>query len=120
MLFRSPCKGWVLPAAYVANTPANPTGTNSPLTYGAVIKNSLVGPGYTDWDTGLQRYFNFTERINLQFRAEYFNILNHTNFGDPGLTVSSPGSFGRITGTAGNNGNTNDPRIAQLALKLAF
>jgi hypothetical protein len=114
------CKGWVLPSAYVANTPANPTGPNSPLTYGSVIKNSLVGPGYTDWDTALQRYFNFTERINLQFRAEYFNVLNHTNFGDPALTVSSPGSFGRITGTAGNNGNTNDPRIAQLALKLSF
>jgi carboxypeptidase family protein len=114
------CRGWVLPAAYIANTPANPTGPNPALTYGSVIKNSLVGPGYTDWDTALQRYFKITERVNLQFRAEYFNVLNHTNFGDPALSVATPGSFGRITGTAGNNGSTNDPRIAQLALKLAF
>jgi Carboxypeptidase regulatory-like domain len=114
------CRGWVLPAAFVANTLANPTGPNSPLVYGNVVKGSLVGPGYTDWDASLQRYFKFTERVNLQFRAEYFNILNHTNFGDPALSVATPGSFGRITGTASNNGSTNDPRIAQLALKLAF
>ena len=59
-------------------------GLNSPLVYGNVIKGSLVGPGYTDWDAALHRYFKFTEKVNLQFRAEYFNVLNHTNFGNPG------------------------------------
>jgi hypothetical protein len=114
------CRGWVVPAAYVANTLANATGANSPLVYGNVVKGSLVGPGYTDWDAALHRYFNITEKVNLQFRAEYFNILNHTNFGNPALAVSSPSTFGRITGTSSNNGSTNDPRIAQLSLKLAF
>ena len=84
-----------------------------------MIKGSFTGPGYTDWDAALHRYFPITEGINLQFRAEYFNILNHTNFGDPGTSLSSS-SFGRITGTTGNNGFTNDPRIAQLSLKLNF
>jgi hypothetical protein len=103
------------PAAFTVNTTyaANPA-----LAYGNVIKNSFVGPRYTDWDAGLQRYFNFTERVNLQFRAEYFNLMNHTNFGDPSTNLTS--NFGKITSTAGNNGQTNEPRIAQLALKLAF
>jgi hypothetical protein len=114
------CRGWVVPAAYVANTLANASGPNSPLVYGNVVKGSLVGPGYTDWDAALHRYFKITEKANLQFRAEYFNILNHTNFGNPALAVSSPSTFGRITGTSSNNGSTNDPRIAQLSLKLAF
>jgi len=114
------CRGWVLPTAFVANTLANATGQNSPLVYGNVVKGSLVGPGYTDWDAALHRYFKVTEKVNLQFRAEYFNVLNHTNFGNPALTVSSPTTFGRITGTSSNNGSTNDPRIAQLSLKLAF
>ncbi len=114
------CRGWVVPSAFVANTLANASGVNSPLVYGNVIKGSLVGPGYTDWDAALHRYFKITEKANLQFRAEYFNVLNHTNFGNPALTVSSPSTFGRITGTSSNNGSTNDPRIAQLSLKLAF
>jgi hypothetical protein len=114
------CRGWVLPSAFTANTLANPAGPNSPLVYGNVIKGSLTGPGYTDWDAALHRYFKFTERVNLQFRAEYFNILNHTNFGDPALSVATPSTFGRITGTTSNNGTPNDPRIAQLSLKLAF
>jgi hypothetical protein len=59
------------------------------------------------------------ERAALQFRAEYFNLFNHTNFGDPGTTLG--GSFGQITGTTPQNGAAaNDPRIAQLSLKLNF
>ncbi len=110
-----PCKSYLNPAAFTVNTTyaANPA-----LAYGNVIKNSFVGPRYTDWDAGLQRYFKITERVNLQFRAEYFNLMNHTNFGDPSTNLSS--NFGKITSTAGNNGATNEPRIAQLALKLAF
>ena len=56
------------------------------------------------------------------FRAEYFNLLNHTNLGDPGTTVG--GSLGKITSTSPQNWSgtapQNDPRIAQLSLKLVF
>jgi hypothetical protein len=62
------------------------------------------------------------ERTALQFRAEYFNVLNHTNLGDPNTTTNS--TFGRITSTSPQNwagtAPQNDPRIAQLSLKLVF
>ncbi len=62
----------------------------------------------------------FCKRVNLQFRAKYFNILNHTNFGDPNTTAGGS-SFGRITRTSPQSTDiTNDPRIAQFSLKLAF
>jgi len=110
------CRGWLLPTAFSPN-PAY--ASNPALGYGNVIKGSFTGPRYTDWDTSLHRVFKITERFNMQFRAEYFNVVNHTNFGDPGTSLSSS-SFGRITGTTSNNGFVNDPRIAQLALKLNF
>jgi hypothetical protein len=104
------CKSWLNPASF----------TNNPVgTFGTVKKGAFVGPQYTDWDASLTKNFSFTERTYLQFRAEYFNLLNHTNFGDPGTTTNS--TFGRITSTSPQNANfTNDPRIAQLSLKLVF
>jgi hypothetical protein len=106
------CKSYLNPASF----------TNNPVgTYGDVTKGAFVGPQYADWDASLARRFNFTERVNLQFRAEYFNLLNHTNFGDPNTTTN--GTFGQITSTSPQNSAssvTNNPRIAQLSLKLAF
>lgn len=97
------CKDWLAPAAFAAA----PVGQD-----GNLRKNSLVGPRFVDWDAALFRSVNIHEGVALQFRAEYFNVLNHTNFADPGTTVTSS-SFGRIT-------TANDPRIGQLSLKLTF
>ena len=97
------CKDWLNPGAFAAA----PVGQD-----GNLRKNSLVGPRFVDWDAAIFRSVNFHERAALQFRAEYFNLLNHTNFGNPGTTVSSS-SFGKIT-------TANDPRIGQLSLKLTF
>jgi len=104
------CKSYLNPASF----------TNNPVgTFGNVQKGEFTGPQYADWDASLARTFNFTERAYFQFRAEYFNLMNHTNFGDPGTTTNA--TFGRITSTAPQNSNyTNDPRIAQLSLKLVF
>jgi hypothetical protein len=105
------CKSYLNPASF-----ANPTVAG---TFGTYVKGSLVGPQYLDWDASLARRFAFSERVNLQFRAEYFNLPNHTNFGDPNTTVNS--TFGQITSTTPQNATiTNDPRIAQLSLKLVF
>jgi carboxypeptidase family protein len=99
----------------------NPTSFANPATggFGTFVKGALVGPRYADWDVSLTRMFPIGERTNLQLRAEYFNVLNHTNLGDPGTTLGS--TFGRITSTTGQNADiANDPRIAQLSLKLIF
>ena len=103
------CKPYLNPA----NFSTNPSYTvNLPLSYGNIVKGSFVGPRYIDWDTSLQRYFPIHEATQLQFRAEYFNMLNHTNFLDPQASVTNS-AFGRIL-------SANDPRIAQLSLKLIF
>lgn len=100
----------------------NPDGftDNAPGTYGDITKGEFVGPRYTDLDAGLARSFPITESSYLQFRADYFNVLNHTNFGDPNTTAATS-NFGQITSTSPQNSDyTNDPRIAQLSLKLVF
>ena len=61
-------------------------------------------------DLSANKYFNFTERWRLQYRAEFFNALNHTQLNNPDTTVTDS-SFGRITGARA-------PRIIQMALKL--
>lgn len=107
------CKSYLNPASFTNNAPG---------TYGTFVKGSLVGPSYADWDTSIARKFPMGERAGLQFRAEYFNVLNHTNLGDPNTTTNS--TFGRITSTSPQNwagtAPQNDPRIAQLSLKLVF
>ena len=76
-------------------------------------KDSFVGPRYINWDASLTRGFGLgREGTELRFRAEYFNLANHTNLGDPNLQQSST-SFGRITSDV-------SPRIAQLSLKVLF
>jgi len=102
----------------------NPTSfTNNPAgTFGTVVKGSFVGPHYADWDGSLARKFPIKERTVLRFEADYFNLFNHTNLGDPTTTLGS--TFGRITSTSPQNwagtAPQNDPRIAQLSLKLLF
>ncbi|HEV2322814.1 MAG TPA: carboxypeptidase regulatory-like domain-containing protein, partial [Terracidiphilus sp.] len=100
----SPCVKWLNPAAFTE--PA--TGT-----FGNTGKNSFRGPAYTTWDMGLFKKIPVTERVHFQFRAEFFNALNHTNLNNPTSGVNSAG-FGTINGAA------SDPRIGQLALKMLF
>lgn len=104
------CKSYLNPASFTNNAPG---------TYGDITKGAFVGPQYADLDAGLARNFPIREDSYVQFRADYFNVLNHTNFGDPNTTTNS--TFGQITSTSPQNSNyTNDPRIAQLSLKLVF
>ncbi len=106
----SACRSWLNPASFSTN----PSYTvNVPLSYGNVVKGSFVGPQFASWDVSVIRTFPIHERLDLQFRAEFFNVLNHTNFGDP-QNAETSSSFGRVTSTNG------DPRIGQLSLKLAF
>jgi len=85
----------------------NPLGT-----FGNAGHNSLRGPSYTVVDMALSRNVKITERVNLQPRAEAFNLLNHPNFNGPVANVSSS-TFGRIQ-------TARDPRILQASMKLTF
>lgn len=104
------CKSYLNPSNFTNNAAG---------AYGNVKKGAFVGPQYAGWDATMGRKFPIKGGSYMQFRAEYFNILNHTNFGDPNTTDNS--TFGRITSTAPQNSNyNNDPRIAQFSLKLVF
>jgi hypothetical protein len=75
----------------------------------------LVGPGLFNADVTLMKNTVITERLNLQFRAEFFNVLNHANFSNPVSDVTSS-AFGRIANT---NPNTF-PRQIQFGLRLGW
>jgi hypothetical protein len=93
------------------------TATNYPLgTFGNTGKGEFSGPQYWDFDAGLlKNWAVVSDRVHLQFHAEFFNVLNHTQLGNPNLTANAQG-FGSITGLATNA----SPRVGQLALKLLF
>jgi Carboxypeptidase regulatory-like domain len=90
----------------------NSFGAPAPNTFGNAGRNILIGPGTFNIDFSAHKLFTLTERMNLQFRAEFFNVLNHTQFNNPD-TVLSDSTFGRIT-------TARDPRVVQGALKLVF
>ena len=87
-------------------------------TYGNIGRGTLRGPGLADVDFSVFKNTGITEKTSLQFRAEFFNLLNRSNFGPPNTTVFSSTSVspsaGLITTTATN------PRQIQLGLKLIF
>ncbi len=95
-------------------------------------RNSARGPNYWNLDSGLLKNFDLTERLKLQFRAEFFNVLNHPNFENPrNATQGSPtvtsGLFGQTccataaVASAQNVNPVGEPmRVMQLGLKLNF
>lgn len=100
-----PCRSFLNISSF--SVPANGT-------FGNVQKGQFRGPHYLNWDAGIYRIFPIHESLSLQFRAEYFNVLNHTNLADPVNDVAASG-FGTVI----SNGNYT-PRIAQFSLKLRF
>ena len=70
------------------------------------------GPGINNWDTALLRDMRLTEKKIIQFRFEFFNAFNHTQFNNPSGSVTNA-NFGKVT-------SARSPRIAQVALKFLF
>ena len=86
---------------------------NSPVQqFGTAGRNIAQGPGYANWDFSAFKNIPVTEGKELQFRAEFFNVLNHTNFRLPDSDISSP-TFNHIL-------EAQPPRLIQLALKFQF
>ena len=81
---------------------------NAPRTY-----TGLRGDGVRNVDFALHKNTRITEKLNLQFRAEYFNLMNHPQFAPPNANLGAA-QFGTVTAQA------NQPRIVQLALKLSY
>ena len=78
-------------------------------------RNVLRGPGQRNLDFSVIKHFAITEKRNIEWRSEFFNIFNITNFVNPGNNISTANTFGVISGKSGNK-----PRIIQFALKLNF
>ena len=78
-------------------------------------RTPVLGPGFVNTDFSLIKHFPLPrEGMRLDFRAEFFNIFNHPQFGEPSSDINSPGNFGVIASTV------NNPRLIQFALKLQF
>jgi len=74
----------------------------------------LRGPGQRNLDIAMERSFQIVESLHLNFRAEFFNLTNTSNFSNPNVNLSSGQAFGIINSTATN------PRIIQFAGKILF
>ncbi|HEV3511453.1 MAG TPA: carboxypeptidase regulatory-like domain-containing protein [Candidatus Sulfotelmatobacter sp.] len=100
---------WLNAGAFQRITP----DPNSPVQqFGTAGRNIAQGPGYGDWDFSAFKRIPVTEGKEFQFRAEFFNLLNHTNFRLPDSDISSP-TFNQIL-------TALPPRLIQLALKFEF
>jgi hypothetical protein len=87
--------------------------------YGTSPRNFIYGPGQKNVDFSVVKFIPVTERVNMQFRTEFFNAFNFVNFANPisSYTTGVAGSYallGNITSTA------SGPRVIQFALKLSF
>ncbi len=80
--------------------------------FGNAGRSLVSGPGVNSWDFSFSKRTEITENVTLQFRAEFFNFFNHTQFWGVAATLGAS-TFGRVT-------SARDPRIGQLGLRLLF
>jgi TonB dependent receptor-like, beta-barrel len=87
--------------------------------FGSLGRNVVIGPTFNNLDFSVIKTIRIWEIARAQFRAEFFDLFNHANFGQPGNVVGTP-SFGRITNTRFPTGESGSSRQVQFALKLIF
>jgi hypothetical protein len=102
-LYMYTTSAWINPEAFVRQ----PAGT-----FGNAGRDIFVNPGSITWDMAISREFKMKERWKLQFRSDFFNIMNHANWNGPTTTITS-GTFGQIT-------SFGSPRIIQMSMKLFY
>jgi hypothetical protein len=103
----SPSNLWFNPSAF-----SNPKGHL--LGNGQRRYDVLRGPGYSNEDVGVLKYWRFKERASIQFRAELLNVLNRHHFNNPNTGLGNASNFGYITGMTGS------PRNVQMGLRLGW
>jgi hypothetical protein len=137
---------FAIPCTLTRFAVASPSGTADDCVpgtrhFGNERRNSLVGPAYKNWDFAVYKDTVITERLSMQLRAEFFNLLNHPNFASPFLPlfIADPaqqgfgvngnrevGTGGFALGATGDVGIGNPflggggPRGIQLAAKFTF
>jgi len=108
---------WFNPAAFIA--PPSASGF-----YGNAGRDTIRGPGLATWDFSVLKNTPIHERVQLQFRAEIFNILNRANFNTPNLIVFTPPTATNPTGLSGTAGaitsTSTTARQVQFGLKLLW
>jgi hypothetical protein len=107
---------WFNPAGFVGSCAVaawlNAPGCQTPGTFGNSGHDVIIGPGSINWDMSVSRKFKFTERWKMEFRSEFFNIMNHANWSNPTTAMNST-TLGQVTGFG-------QPRLIQMGLKLYF
>jgi hypothetical protein len=106
---------WVNQAAFVA--PPVAPGQNSAHSFGNSKIGNLRGPNLVDFDLVLQKHFKIGESQQIEFRSEFFNLLNHPNFGLPG---GSSVVYVDVPGGAAITNTSTDNRQIEFALKYTF
>lgn len=103
---------WFNPSAFAAP---------QPWQWGNSARNSIYGPGFWNWDLGVQKVFRITESHSLQLRGDFLNAFNHFNLGNPSLAIGDVRDGGLATPNAGKIlSGTGNPRVIQLGLKYMF
>ena len=102
---------WFNPQAFLA--PPNNSGF-----WGNLGRDTLTGPGLATWDFALHKDTRLGEKTNLQFRAEFFNLLNRANFNTPNAVVFTPSGVSPTAGVITSTSTTS--RQIQLSLKLLW
>jgi hypothetical protein len=113
VIIGSPSK-WFDPNAFLA--PSNIAANGG--FYGNVGRDTLVGPGLATWDFSGLKDTRITERLNIQFRAEIFNLLNRANFNLPNAVVFTPSGVSPTAGAITSTSTTS--RQVQFGLKLLW
>lgn len=102
---------WFNPAAF-----APP----SPYQWGNSKRNSVFGPGFWNWDLGVQKLFPIVEGHTLQLRCDALNVANHFNLGNPNATIADTRDGGLAVPLAGKITSGSGGRIIQFGLKYMF
>ena len=127
---------WFNPDAFHVVTCASPA-LASLCHYGNSGNGILRGPGFNNLDFGLFKNFQFSERMRLQFRSEFFNVANHPNFSTPNMTLTANSTFyptvsstgalgqfptqaGRVQGPGAITSTVAPMRVIQFGLKFFF
>jgi len=120
--------------ATIIGSPSQPAGTDKTFTGPALSafeltpydqqpnlgKNAFYGPNEVNVDSALLKNTSITERAKIQLRFEFFNLFNHTQFGQPGNAIAAPGTFGLSTSTLTRADGTTSARQIQVAAKFIF